>query len=70
MADICDIAQEDMEREALRMLAAAKKRAGPQPTGCCHNCGEAVEPGALFCDLDCRADWQKRDEQQHRHPQA
>jgi len=70
VADICDIAQEDMEREAPRMLAAAKKRAGPQPTGTCHNCGEPVFWPNLFCDLDCRGDWEKRDEQQHRHPQA
>lgn len=33
---------------------------GPAATGCCLNCGEKLtEPGARWCDVDCRDDWQR-----------
>lgn len=60
MADIADLAQEDMERDAPFMLEAAKKPAGPKANGTCHNCGESIAPDTLFCDLDCREDFEKR----------
>lgn len=30
-----------------------------QSKGACHNCGESVSGGSLFCDSDCRDDWEK-----------
>lgn len=59
MADIADLAQEDMERDAPYILAASKKPAGPAPCGMCHNCEEPIAPETLFCDPDCRADWER-----------
>ena len=59
MADIADLAQEDMERDAPYLLAASKKPAGPQPCGTCHFCGEEIAPDTLFCDVGCRDDWER-----------
>jgi hypothetical protein len=60
MADIADLAQEDMERDAPYILAAAKKPAGPVACGTCHNCGEPVAPDTKFCDVSCRDDYDNR----------
>jgi hypothetical protein len=60
MADIADLAQEDMERDAPYVLEAGKKPAGPKPNGTCHNCGEPIAPDTIFCDLDCREDYERR----------
>lgn len=59
MADICDLAQEHIELEAPLILAASKKPDGPKPNGVCHNCGESICDGTLFCDTDCRDDWER-----------
>lgn len=59
MADIVDLAQEDMEREAPAILAASKKPSGPKPCGACHFCQEAVLPDMPFCDAGCRDDWER-----------
>lgn len=48
-----------MEKElALRLMV---RRPELQPTGSCHNCGEAVLADARFCDPDCRDDFEKRE---------
>lgn len=46
--------QEELQREA----AAARRLPMLPACGACHNCGESMPPGRLFCDLDCRNDWQ------------
>ena len=60
MADIADIttARQELEEEILRQYKRVE--GGPAPTGRCHNCDAPVEAGACFCDADCRADWQDR----------
>lgn len=40
-------------------LARAKQATMPA-VGACYNCGEAVGPQLLFCDKDCRDDYEKR----------
>lgn len=47
---------EEMQREA------ALRHRKPQLTACrrCHNCGAAVLSKFLFCDADCRDDFEKR----------
>lgn len=61
MADICDLAQDHIEREEAARAAqrASQKRNEPKPNGACHNCGEVVADGHLFCDTDCRSDWER-----------
>ena len=49
---------EQMDRD--HCLAAARNKPGLVACGGCHNCGERVAPGRLFCDVDCRDDYEKR----------
>lgn len=62
MADIADLAQEDMEREAAAVFSA-RKPAGPVPDGHCHYCDEPVLDGMPFCDADCRDAWDNEQRQ-------
>lgn len=49
------------ERETLdRALAIAAARMPTLPaTGDCHNCAASIPSGALFCDADCRDDYER-----------
>ena len=40
--------------EAERTTAALFRKPVLKRTGRCYNCGEPVQPAALFCDADCR----------------
>ena len=57
--DEADMTQERMEKEmALRLTVRKPVITG---TGQCHNCDEELAGvTVLFCDADCRDDWQKR----------
>ena len=57
--DDADLTQERMEKEmALRLTV---RRPVLPPTGHCHNCDDDLQAGRLlFCDPDCRDDWEKR----------
>lgn len=59
--DIYDMATLKEEQERETVLAMARGRA-PSITanGRCHNCNERLEPKHLFCNSDCRDDWQAR----------
>lgn len=61
--DIADIAAEREQIDTARAIAAARNPLQRQlsPTGQCHNCEEPLAHDQLFCDQDCRDDWQKRD---------
>ena len=69
MADEVDLTSETEDRileyRTAAIRAAAKERELPA-TGQCHNCehvfGPDIEDRAvrLFCDDDCRIDWEKR----------
>lgn len=60
MADVADITADRLELEEMLRRQYKRVEDGPAPTGRCHNCDEPVEAGACFCDADCRADWQDR----------
>lgn len=58
MADEADIAAAATE---IALAAARLRRLPVLPhTGRCHNC-DAEVGDALFCDGDCRDDWQRRE---------
>ena len=50
-------AREELDRE---LAMRAKRQGGPEPTGCCLNCGEAVANPHRWCDPDCFHDWEAR----------
>ena len=63
MADICDVASELEERQRQSAAETAMRRARADrliPISKCHNCGEPLPDGKLFCDADCRADHEQR----------
>lgn len=52
---------EELERESalnLQRLAAARNRL--KPIGLCYDCQDQIQPGATFCDRDCRDNWERR----------
>jgi hypothetical protein len=67
MADPADEASDFIDQELARQIAAAKNQARPAktPVGTCHHCGEKVDKGMIFCDADCRDDFD-REEQRRR----
>lgn len=57
MTDEADRAEDEIEHELAEALRQ-RKPTGPQPTGCCHWCGDAVEVGHRWCDHSCEASWE------------
>lgn len=64
MADDSDLATEREEIARNAALLAVRERALAKPAllpiGYCHNCDATISEQLLFCDCDCRDDWQKR----------
>lgn len=58
MADIIDDANKLAEHQREQALKRRKPE-GPPPCGYCHNCNEPLTTGLRWCDLDCRADWER-----------
>lgn len=67
MTDLIDKAAE--VEELLRMEALGKQQASVRlvATGCCLNCDEPLQPGALFCDADCTHDYERRQSAERRN---
>ena len=66
MSDIVDIAQQAEALHLQRALAAVRvQRQRLIPCHRCHNCEASLPAGFLFCDTDCRDDYQRRAK---RHP--
>ncbi|EBV5493267.1 TPA: hypothetical protein ACF67X_004321 [Salmonella enterica] len=66
MADEADIASEVEQLRTDAALSNRERHALPE-TGYCHNCGERISTG-LFCDADCRDDYEKRERFRHMKP--
>ena len=59
MPDDADRASEYEER--MRAHAIAQRKPSLKCCGACYNCGKIVAThGQLFCDEDCRDDYEKR----------
>jgi hypothetical protein len=64
MADEVDRAQEQTEAYIDRARRNAAKQLLLAAHGYCYNCGEALNNGMqLFCDADCRQDYEIRQRQ-------
>lgn len=60
MPDIFDRAQDHIER-VLPLQLAVRKPVKAQPNGRCHNCREPISSIMLYCDADCREDYERRE---------
>jgi len=58
-ADIADIFQENRMQQAL--LAARTAKPTLTANGHCHFCEEELPAGHLFCNTDCRVDWEREE---------
>lgn len=60
--DEIDQTQEREEHMLAARIEAARRAAadGPQASGECHFCGEAVADGRRWCDAECRDLWQRQ----------
>lgn len=63
MADPADEASDLIDQELARQIAAAKAQGKPvkPPVGTCYFCGEKVGKGMIFCDADCRDDFDREE---------
>lgn len=63
-----DIADQSQQTEALFMAESQAKSRHPEliAVGFCHHCGETVKPGHLYCDADCRDDYEKHQQARKR----
>jgi len=57
-----ELAQRNLEHAIEDAIDKVRHRQVLHPKGACFNCEEALEPfsGKLFCDTDCRDDFEKR----------
>lgn len=62
MADIIDRANDKAQDDLERCISAARSpgTSSIHPIGSCHNCLDQLPAGQLFCNCDCRDDWQLR----------
>lgn len=60
--DDVDITDPRIQKAIDEAIEACRAAPVLKPTGRCHNCMEHV--GSLFCDDDCRDDWQHRNERE------
>ena len=59
MRDHIDNTDKIIFAEVARGLAAVRRRPALVACGCCLYCDEALAPALLFCNVDCRADYEK-----------
>ena len=55
--DDADRADSRIENALSDALAEVRRKPSLIAVGFCHSCGEGVQPGHLFCDKDCRDDY-------------
>lgn len=66
MSDHADNADRKIFRTIDAGLAAARRAPELQPDCRCHFCDEVVAVNLLFCDVDCRDDFERQDAAQRR----
>lgn len=53
-------AEENVRRAIEVEISAIRNKPKLQPTGACYNCLEDLSTERLFCDVDCKDDWEYR----------
>lgn len=61
MSDDADKAQERLENWLEGNIRKVLERPSLKPIYQCYNCGETVTGQKLFCDIDCRNDYDMRE---------
>lgn len=64
MADLADMSDDRIELEL--ELARSKRNPTLIPTGYCFYCNETLGSSRLFCDADCRDDYQHEQQAKQR----
>ncbi len=66
--DEADMGNEAAEKTLAGYIARIQRQAKRTllPAGACHNCGEPVRADLIFCDADCRADYDYAEDVQRR----
>lgn len=59
MSDVGDRAEWRIEKDIQNALAHVKKMPLQESDGHCHFCDEDIAHGLLFCNPDCRDDYDK-----------
>jgi hypothetical protein len=62
MSDVADRADWRIAQDIKAAMAHARKTPQLEADGHCHYCDEHVTHGVLFCNTDCRDDYQKEQE--------
>ena len=60
MNDIADQAEDRYENWLEGNIQKVRERPSLKPCGHCYNCNEPVSGQMIFCDVDCRDDYDKR----------
>jgi hypothetical protein len=55
-----EAAEEAMRDVVERRINAIRNTPSLKPIGLCYNCQEKIGSSKLFCDLDCRSDYEYR----------
>lgn len=56
--DPCDVAEQEIQRSMDRALAEHKNKSRMMAKGKCWNCEEVLDNDLLFCDIECRDDYE------------
>lgn len=66
--DYLDVAQDFMEMQTERTIKEIRKKARQSllHTGYCFNCNETVHSPYLYCDEECRKDYEERESRKRR----
>ena len=58
LTDTADIAEQEIQRELDRALNLHNNKKRMQPNGKCWDCGSLIEDNLLFCDKECRDEYE------------
>ncbi|MDP1979154.1 hypothetical protein [Undibacterium sp.] len=59
MSDVADMSDKNVETFIASAIAHVRRQQGMKATGQCRFCEEIITPRTLFCDSDCRDDYEK-----------
>lgn len=59
MSDVADMSDKNVETFIASAIAHARGKQGMKANGRCRFCDEPVAPDTLFCDRDCRDDFER-----------